>query len=140
MRKLELRDMQEELSRDGGNTLRRYIDDSLRVELGLAPSKPVPSKAARKLSTKGCCSWDSSLERFLVYHCALHRYDPDPVTVVDKCLARQCDYLKVDQRNEVTVKMLNEALRLRKQNPEFYIEQTKSGFRISKKSGRRLLH
>ena len=133
MIELELRSTQEELSRDGGNALRRYADASLRRDLELPSSKPAPSKEARKLSTKGSCRWDGSLESFLVYNCALHEYDPDPVTLVDKCLARQCSHLKVDKRKEVTVKMLNEALRLREQNPGFQIEETKSGFRISKK-------
>jgi hypothetical protein len=134
MQKLELRAIEDELSRDGGNTLRRYLDDNLRKELGLpAKKRKNLTHAARKMQEKGFPRWNDSLQSFMVYHCGLHGFDPDPATIAGKCFERECEHLKLDKRKEITVTTLSEALTIKSQINSIYIEETKTGFRIFKK-------
>ena len=134
LRKLELDAIKDELSRDCGNTLRRYLDDNLRRELGLPPSKQKSSlHMTRKLETRAFSKWDDSLQSFVVYHCDFHGFDPDPATIVNKCFERKCEHLRHDKRKEILVMTLNEALIIKNQTDGIYIEETKTGFRVFKK-------
>lgn len=130
MEKLELEDTQLQLSRDGGNTLRRYVDDKLRSDLGLPPRKQAPSRAARRAQIRGLSEWDDSLKRFRVYSCNRHNFCPPPITVEDKCKPRECIHLKQVYKKEIVVKRLTEALRLKSRSDRIMIEDVGTGFRV----------
>jgi len=129
---LEVRCTQEELKREGnGNTLRRYLDDRLRKELGY-PTKKRTHNLKRIHSILHIePKWDSVNQSFILYHCRKHNFYPDSTTIKNKCSQRNCLHLYPQRKKEIIVKTLNEALALKKTIGNVQIEQISAGYRVT---------
>jgi hypothetical protein len=129
---LELRCTQEELNREGnGNTLRRYLDDRLRKELGYPKKKQTHhlKRIHSILHTEP--KWDSVNQSFILYHCIKHNFYPDSATIKKKCSKRNCFHLYAQRKKEIIVKTLNEALALKRTIGNVQIQQISAGYRVT---------
>lgn len=131
LRKLELKHLQEELQRDEGNTLRRYLDKKLRKELCMPVRRKLRNskiEASSQLSPR----WDKTRQIFIVYHCAYHDFYPRPNIIQTKCLKFNCTHLTLQKKKEIVVKTLQEAIDFKNRFGAIRIEQRKSGYRLTK--------
>jgi hypothetical protein len=127
----ELRCTQEELNREGnGNTLRRYLEDRLRKELGHPTKKTYNLKRIHSILNIEP-RWDPVNHSFILYYCRKHNFYPDSATIKNKCSQRDCIHLYPHRKKEIIVKTLTEALNLKKAISNIQIEQISAGYRVT---------
>ncbi len=131
MRKQELEHIKETLARDGGNTLKRYVDKGLKKEL-CVPAPRQPRHSRKTYSGPVAPRWDDYQQGFMHYHCNYHNDIPHPNKLETKCLNINCAHLTLQKKSEITVKTLGEARDLQKKHSNLQIEQMRSGYRVTK--------
>ena len=85
----------------------------------------------KKLTRQGLSLPGQITGSFRVYHCNVHAFDPDPATIMNKCLKRRCNHLTIQKRSKIIVKTLEEAVNVKNKLGNAWIEQVESGFRIT---------